>query len=77
MSATTKPDTVASLGEEFPDWHVWRGRSGTHLRGWYATRRRRLSTADYHDGLFRTLGADNPEGLREQLEQQCAIEARR
>ena len=78
MSTATEPDTVASLGEEFPDWHVWRGRSGGRLKGWYATRDRRqkLSSADQAAGLFRTLGADNSQGLREQLEQQQSIENR-
>jgi hypothetical protein len=76
MSTTVKPDTIATLSKDYPTWHVWRGRSGTKLKGWYATRHHRLSNMEYREGLFRTLAADDPAGLREQLEQQAAIEAR-
>lgn len=74
MSTTAKPDTIATLTEDFPTWHIWRGRSDDRLKGWYATRKRRLSNMEYREGLFRTLAADDPQGLRGQLEQQAAIE---
>lgn len=76
MSTTAEPDTITTLAEGFPGWHVWRGRSGDGLKGWYATRQQRLSSMEYREGLFRTLAADDPGSLREQLEQQTAIEAR-
>ena len=75
MDATADSDTIATLVEEFSGWHIWRGRSGHQLRGWYATRRERLTSMEYRAGLFRTLAADDPNGLREQFEQ-TAIQAR-
>jgi hypothetical protein len=47
------------------------------LKGWYATRRERLTSIEYHAGLFRTLAADDPNGLRLQLELQTEIQSRR
>lgn len=73
---TTDADTLAALARDFPDWHIWRGRDGAHRRGWYATRRRRLSSDEYDAGLFRTLASDDPTGLRDQLDQQQQVEER-
>lgn len=67
-------DTVEALGDDFPKWHIWRGHSGITLGGWYATRRQPLSDMEYHAGLYRTLGADDPGDLRKQLEQQTSRE---
>ncbi|GAA4510837.1 hypothetical protein GCM10023191_074050 [Actinoallomurus oryzae] len=74
MDATADSDPMTTLVEEFSGWHIWRGRSGHQLSGWYATRRKRLTNAEFRAGLFRTLAADDPHGLREQLEQQAAIQ---
>jgi hypothetical protein len=74
MDATTDSDTIATLVADFPGWHIWRGRSGDQLMGWYATRQERLTSMEYRAGLFRTLAADDSRGLREQLEQQTAIQ---
>jgi hypothetical protein len=74
MDATADSDTIATLVEEFSGWHIWRGRNGHHLKGWYATRGEHLTNAQYRAGLFRTLAADDSAGLREQLERQVAIQ---
>lgn len=74
MSTTAEPDTIATLSRDYPGWHVWRGRSGDKLKGWYATRTTRPTSMEYRQGLYRTLGADDPENLRQQLEQQAERE---
>jgi hypothetical protein len=74
--ATADTDAITVLGEGFPGWCVWRGRDGDKLASWYATRRERLTDMEYCEGLYRTLAADDPNGLREQLEEQADIEAR-
>lgn len=76
MSTDTDADTLAALARDFPDWHIWRGRDGAHLSGWYATRRRKLTGAEYEAGMFRTLADDHPSGLRDQLDQQQQVATR-
>lgn len=64
-------DTPSTLAEEFPGWHVWRSPHERDMpTGWCATRDKPLSGMEYRQGLYRTLGADDPDGLRRQLEQQ-------
>lgn len=76
MNTTAGTDTIATLDADYPGWHVWRGRSDNRLRGWYATRKTRPTSLEYRAGLYRTLAADDPAGLRAQLEQQAEIESR-
>lgn len=76
MSTTARPDTIATLSKDYPEWHVWRGRSGDRLKGWHATRKTRPTSMEYRASLYRTLAADDPAHLREQLEQQAEIESR-
>lgn len=71
-------DTPSTLAEEFPGWHVWRSRDEKNVpKGWYATRDQPLSGMEYRQGLYRTLGADDLDGLRKQLEQQARREGQR
>lgn len=76
MGTTTELDAMAVLAKTFPDWHVWRGRSGPHLKGWYATRdrHRKLSAEEVNAGLARTVAADDANELRDRLRQQQSIE---
>lgn len=57
MDATADSDTMTTLVEDFSGWHIWRGRGGHQLSGWYATRRKRLTNAEFRARLFRTLAA--------------------
>lgn len=75
MSPLQEP--LADLAADFPGWHIWRGRDGRgSLKGWYATRHRRLRAAELSAGLAATLGAGDAEGLRALLAQQLVIEER-
>jgi hypothetical protein len=67
---------MGELASTFPGWHFWRGRSGDQPKGWYATRRERITARQVERGLFRTLAADDADGLRDQLKQQATIENR-
>lgn len=69
MSTMSDPEpvTVEQLRDQWGEkWRIWRSDGG----GWYATRRRAVSQMEYREGLYRTLGADDGDGLRRQLEQQ-------
>jgi len=75
VQAGTRPaGTLAALAEEFPAWHIWRGRDGRGAElGWFATRRRRLAAAEGAAGLVATLSAGDAAALRDALEQQWVI----
>jgi len=48
QTATQAVVTLADLAVGFPGWHIWRGRDGRGAdKGWYATRRRRLTAASH------------------------------
>jgi hypothetical protein len=75
-------DTPDTLAEEFPGWHIWRsrgqGEDGKVVpKGWYATREQPLADMAHRQGLYLTVAADDPDGLRAQLEQQAGREGLR
>lgn len=56
----TPDQQLAELSEEYPDWHLWRGRDGHgQPAGWHAT----LSA----QGRSVILAANGPEELRQRL----------
>ncbi|HEV2372120.1 MAG TPA: hypothetical protein VGS19_08125 [Streptosporangiaceae bacterium] len=58
-SGVTAETLITSLEAEFPQWHVWRtSDAGT----WWATRR-----GPQWNTEPRTLAADTPDGLRDEL----------
>lgn len=66
----TADQELADLSDEYPDWHVWRGRDGHgEAAGWHAT----LSA----HGRSVILAADGPEELRQRLRQATCETARR
>jgi hypothetical protein len=68
---------LARLAEDWPDWHVWRGRRDDGSPGsWLATRRRYLTRAEEHAfRLFPTVDADQPVQLEARLREQAVREA--
>jgi hypothetical protein len=77
QTATPGAATLAGLAVSFPGWHVWRGRDGRgNDKGWYATRRQRLTPAESDAGLTATLSAQDAASLHDLLAQQQAIEHR-
>lgn len=58
----TPDQQLAELSDEWPDWHLWRGRDGHgQPAGWHAT----LHTP----GRSVIVAADGPEQLRQRLRQ--------
>jgi len=78
MQAAIPPEALADLAAAYPGWHIWRGRDSRGAdKGWYATRRRRLTAPELHAGsLAAKLSADDPAALRSLLAQQLVIEER-
>jgi hypothetical protein len=77
QTATQAAVTLADLAAGFPGWHIWRGRDGRGAdRGWYATRRRRLTAAELEAGLTARLSADDSASLHGLLAQQQVTETR-
>jgi hypothetical protein len=77
MQTATPADTLADLAAAYTAWHIWRGRDGRGAdKGWYATRRRRLSPPELHAGLAARLSADDLDSLRSLLAQHLVIEER-
>jgi hypothetical protein len=78
MQTVTPPaGTLADLAAAHPAWHIWRGRDGRGAdKGWYATRRRRLTATGFAAGLTANVSADDPASLRDLLAQQQVIEDR-
>jgi hypothetical protein len=75
QTATPPAATLAGLAASFPGWHIWRGRDGRGAeKGWYATRRQRLTAGVLGAGLTARLNADDAESLRGLLAQQQVIE---
>ena len=76
MHTVTPPAaTLASLAATFPGWHIWRGRDSRGAeKGWYATRRRRLTAGEPGAGLAARLNAEDAESLHGLLAQQRVIE---
>ena len=75
QTATPPAATLAGLAATFPRWHIWRGRDGRGAeKGWYATRRQRLTAAELGAGLTARLNADDAESLHDLLAQQQVIE---
>lgn len=58
----TPDQELAELSDEFPDWHMWRGRDGHGVpQGWHAT---------LHTGIRSTIvAADGPAQLRTRIRQ--------
>ncbi|MEV5410906.1 hypothetical protein AB0K60_18945 [Thermopolyspora sp. NPDC052614] len=57
---------LAEIAREYPDWTIWRSDAGR----WWATRHHPLTDAQREIGCSMTIDADDPQGLREQLEEQ-------
>ncbi len=77
QTATQAVVTLADLAVGFPGWHIWRGRDGRGAdKGWYATRRRRLTAAELGAGLAARLSADDAASLHGLLAQQQVTETR-
>lgn len=77
QTATPPAPTLAGLAVTFPGWHIWRGRDGRGAdKGWYATRRRRLTAAELGAGLAARLNAEDAVSLQDLLALQHAIEQR-
>jgi hypothetical protein len=58
----TPDQDFAELCEEFPGWHIWRGRDGHgQPNGWHATRQTRARST--------IVAADGPEQLRQRVRQ--------
>ena len=77
MQTATQAATLADLAAGFPGWHMWRGRDGRGAdKGWYSTRRRKLTIAELAAGLVPTLAADDAASLGDLLAQQQVIEQR-
>ena len=75
QTATQTAVTLADLTAGFPGWHIWRGRDGRGAeKGWYATRRQRLTAAELGAGLTARLNADDAESLHDLLAQQQVVE---
>ncbi len=75
QTATSPAVTPADLAAAFPGWHIWRGRDGRgDDKGWYATRRRRLTADELGAGLTATLNAEDAASLYGLLAQQQVIE---
>jgi len=75
QTATPPAATLAGLAATFPGWHIWRGRDGRGAeKGWYATRRQRLTAAELGAGLTARLNADDAESLHDLLAQQQVVE---
>jgi hypothetical protein len=75
QTATPPAATLVSLAASFPGWHIWRGRDGHSAdKGWYATRRQRLTPAGLRAGLAARLSADDAETLHGLLAQQQVVE---
>ena len=71
----TGEKALAALAADFPDWHVWRSRNSQGRdAGWNATRRRKPGCGVLSAGVLGRLTADSAAGLRNQLEQQQAVE---
>lgn len=63
----TPDQEFAALCEQWPGWHIWRGRDrGGQPSGWHATRRR--------GGRSVILDAPGPAALRQQLAAAVAVE---
>lgn len=61
----TPDQQLAELSDEYPDWHLWRGRDGHgQPAGWHATRQ--------SGGRSVILAANGPEELRQRLRQATA-----
>jgi hypothetical protein len=74
-TATPPAATLADLAATFPSWHIWRGRDGRGAnKGWYATRRQRLTAAELSAGLTPRLNAEDAASLNDLLVQQQVIE---
>lgn len=77
QTATPPAVTLAGLAAAFPGWHIWRGRDGRGAdKGWYATRRQRLTAEELAAGLTSRLGAEDAASLHGLLAQQQVIEDR-
>ena len=75
QTATPPAATLADLTASFPGWHIWRGRDGRGAdKGWYATRRQRLTAEELGAGLTTRLNAEDAASLRGLLAQQQVIE---
>lgn len=75
QTATPPVLTLAGLAASFPGWHIWRGRDGRGAdKGWYATRRQRLTAEELGAGLTHRLNAEEAESLHSLLAQQQVIE---
>jgi hypothetical protein len=61
----TPDQHLAALSDEWPEWHVWRGRDGHgQAAGWHAT--------SQAGGRSVILAADGPAELRQRLERAAA-----
>jgi hypothetical protein len=66
----TTANEMAGLAADFPDWHVWRARSGSGiLTDWHATASRRLRLP----GTLGRLAAPDAPSLRALLGHQQAL----
>ena len=75
QTATPPVLTLAGLAATFSGWHVWRGRDGRGAdKGWYATRRQRLTTEELGVWLTPRLNAEDAASLHGLLAQQQVIE---
>jgi hypothetical protein len=75
QTATLPVATLAGLAAVFPGWHIWRGRDGRGAdKGWYATRRQRLTAKELGAGLTSRLSAEDAASLHDLLAQQQVIE---
>ena len=75
QTATPPAPTLANLAATFTGWHIWRGRDGRGVeKGWYATRRRRLTAGELGVGLTVRLSAEDAVSLQGLLAQQRVIE---
>jgi hypothetical protein len=58
----TPDQELAELCDDYPGWHIWRGRDGHgRLDGWHAT-----SSIGFRSAI---LAADGPAELRQRLQQ--------
>lgn len=57
---------LAEIARENPHWTIWRSDAGR----WWATRHHPLSVGQREAGCAMTIDADDPDGLREQLQDQ-------
>jgi hypothetical protein len=75
QTAAPAAPTLADLASSFPGWHIWRGRDGRGAdKGWYATRRQRLTPEELGAGLMTRLNAEDAVALYDLLAQQQVIE---